>query len=60
MVRERVVSFTCEIFQIQVHVHFDLVSWLLALEATELASDVVTKMAVELTNMNLISIQQKR
>ena len=60
MVRERVVSFTCEIFQIQFHVHFDLVSWLLALEATELASDVVTKMAVELTNMNLISIQQKR
>ena len=58
--RERDVSFTCEIFQIQDHLHFDPVNWLLALEAIELVSEVVTKMAVELMNMNLISIQQKR
>ena len=45
-----------------VHSHFDLVSWLLALEATELVSEPVsepvTQMAVELINIHLISVQQ--
>ena len=40
--------------------HFDLVSWLLALEPTELVSKPVTQMAVELINIHLISVQQKR
>ena len=39
-----------KIVQIQVDSHFDLVSWLLALEATELVSEPVTQMAVELNN----------
>jgi AhpD family alkylhydroperoxidase len=39
--------------------HFDLVSWLLALEASELVSEPVTQMAVELINIHLISVQQK-
>ena len=42
------------------HFHFDLVSSLLALEATELVSEPVTQMALELINNHLISIQQKR
>ena len=46
--------------QILVHSHFDLVSWLLALEATEPVSEQVTQMAVELINIHLISVQQKR
>ena len=40
--------------------HFDLVSLLLALEATELVSELVTQMAVELINNDFISVQQKR
>ena len=55
-----VVSSTLYIVQILVHSHFDLVSWLLALEATEPVSEPVTQMAVELINNHLISIQQKR
>ena len=50
-------------FQI-VHSHFDLVSWLLALEATEPVSEPISKpvtpMAVELINNHLSSVQQKR
>ena len=48
------------IVQILVHSHFDLVSWLLALERTESVSELVTQMAVELINIHLISVQQKR
>ena len=44
------------VVQILVHSHFDLVSSLLALEATE----PVTQMALELINNRLISVQQKR
>jgi AhpD family alkylhydroperoxidase len=33
--------------------------WLLALEASELVSEPVTQMAVELINIHLISVQQK-
>ena len=42
--------------KILVHSHFDLVSWLLALEATEPVSELVTQMAVELINIHLISV----
>ena len=55
-----VVSSTFKIVQILVHSHFDLVFWLLALEATEPVSEPVTQMAVELINIHLISAQQKR
>ena len=44
---QRVVSLTFWIVQILVHLHFDLVSWLLALEATEPVSQPVTQMAVK-------------
>ena len=40
--------------------HFELVSSVRALEATELVSETVTQMAVELINNHLISVQQKR
>ena len=40
--------------------NFDLVSLLLALEATEPESEPVTQMALELINNHLISVQQKR
>ena len=53
-------SFHLQILQTLVHSHFDLVSWLLALEATEPVSELVTQMAVELINIHLISVQQKR
>ena len=36
------------------------VSWLLALEANELASEPITQMTVELITIYLISVQQKR
>ena len=40
--------------------NFELVSSVLALEATEPVSEPVTQMAVELINNHLISVQQKR
>ena len=40
-----------------VHSLFDLVSWLLALEATEPVSEPVTQMTVELTKIHLISVE---
>ena len=47
--------------QILVQSHFELVSLVLALEATEpVVSEPVTQMAVELINNHLISVQQKR
>ena len=46
--------------QILVHSHFDLVSSLLALEATEPESEPVTQMALELINNHLISVYSKR
>ena len=55
-----IVSSTFQIVRILVHSHFELVSWLLALEATEQISEPVTQMVVELTNFHLISVQQKR
>ena len=48
------------VVQILVHSHFDLISLPLALEATELVSEPVTQMALELINNHLISVQQKR
>ena len=47
------------IVQILVQSHFELVSWVLALEATEPVSESVTQMAVELINNHLISVQKK-
>ena len=55
-----VVSSVFQIVQILVHSHFDLVSLLVALEATEPVSELVTQMALELINNRLISVQQKR
>ena len=46
--------------QILVHSHLKLVSWLLGLEATEPVSEPATQMVVELMNIHLISVQQKR
>ena len=40
--------------------HFELASSVLALEATEPVSELVTQMVVELINNGLISVQQKR
>ena len=51
---------TFYIVQILVHLHFDLVSWLLPLEATEPVSEPLLEMAVEMINIHLISVQQKR
>ena len=47
--KPRVVSSTFWIVQILVYSHFDLVSWLLALEATK----QVPELAVELINIHL-------
>ena len=55
-----VVSSTLQIVKILVHSHFDLVSSLSALGATEPVSEPVTQMALELINNHLISVQQKR
>ena len=40
--------------------NFDLVSSVLALEATEPVSELVTQMSLELIKNHLISVQQKR
>ena len=55
-----VVSSTFEIAQILVQSHLELVSLVLALEATEPVSEPVTQMAVELVNNHLITVQHKR
>ena len=41
-------------------VHCKLVSSLLALDATELVSQPLTQMVVEMINIHVISVQQKR
>ena len=43
-----------------VHSHFDQVSFLLTLEATETVSQTVPQMAFEMIDIHLISVQQKR
>jgi hypothetical protein len=57
---QRVVSSTFKIVQILDNLYFELVSSCLALEGTEPVSGTVTEMAVELINIHLISVQQKR
>ena len=52
-----VVSFTFQIVQILVQSHFELVSLVLALEASELVSEPVTQMAFELINNHPISAE---
>ena len=44
--------------QILVNSHFNLVSWRLALEATETVFELVTQVAVELINIHFIYVQQ--
>ena len=46
--------------QILVHLKFDLVSWRLDLEATEIAFELVIQVAFELININFILEQQKK
>ena len=46
--------------QILVHSHFEIVSSILALDATEPVSEPVTQMALELINNHLISVQPMR
>ena len=41
-------------------INFELLSSVLALEATELVPELVTQMVVELINNHLNSVQQKR
>ena len=47
------------IVQILVNSHFELISSILALDSTEPVSQPVTIMAVEMTNIHLILLQQK-
>ena len=56
----RLVSSTFYIVQILVHSFFDLENSVLFLDATEKLSQTITEMAVELINIHLISVQQKR
>ena len=58
--RYRVFSSTFYIAQILVQSHLELVSLVLALEATEPVSEPLTQMAVELISNHLIKVQQKR
>ena len=53
-------SWGCFIYILDSSSHFELVSSVLALEATEPVSEPVNQMAVELINNHLISVQQKR
>ena len=48
------------IAQILVQSHFEQVSSVLALEATEPVPEPVTQIAIELINNHLISVQQNR
>ena len=48
------------IVQILVHSHSKLLSSLLALDATELVSQPLTQMVVQMINIHVISGQQKR
>ena len=56
--RERTHGVVSSIFRVQSH--FELVSLVLALEATEPVSEMVTQMSVELINNHHISVQQMR
>ena len=55
-----IVSSTFQIAQILVQSHFELISSVLALEATEPLAEPVAELAVELINNHLISVHQKR
>ena len=47
-------------FRFPFQLHCELVSSLLALDATELVSQPLTQMVVEMINIHVISVQQKR
>ena len=53
----RLVSSTFKIVQSLVHSHFDLVSSVLGLDATEKVSQTLTEITVELINIHVISVQ---
>ena len=54
------VSSKFKIVQILVHSHFELVSSLLALDEIEPVPQPLTQMAVEMINIHLILVHQKR
>ena len=47
-------------FRFPFQLHCELVSSLLALDTTELVSQPLTQMVVEMINIHVISVQQKR
>ena len=47
-------------FRFTFQLHCELVSSLLALDATELVSQPLTQMVVEMINIHVISVQKKR
>ena len=47
-------------FRFPFQLHCELVSSLLALDATELVSQPITQTVVEMINIRVISVQQKR
>ena len=47
-------------FRFPFQLHYELVSSLLALDATELVTQPLTQMVVEMINIHVISVQQKR
>ena len=47
-------------FRFPFQLHCELISSLLALDATELVSQPLTQMVVEMINIHVISVQQKR
>ena len=58
--RQRVVSSVPFPYRFPFQIHCELVSSLLALDATEPVSQPLTQMAVELINIYLISVKQKK
>ena len=46
-------------FRFPFQLHFELVSSLLALDATELVSQPLTQMVLEMINIHVISVQEK-
>ena len=47
-------------FRFPFQLHYELVSSLLALDATELVTQPLTQTVVEMINIHVISVQQKR
>jgi hypothetical protein len=58
--KKTAVRFIYILVQILVHSHFELISSILDLDATEPVSQPVSQTAVEMISIHLISVQQKR